>query len=202
MTATTARTGHPDHTRLSDVALIRGPWPQSAEQAARPALVGPGERTYEQLAAHVAAVAAGLLGLGAEIGDRVAIWTDKQPRYAEAILAALHAGCAYVPLDGGQPVARVETILADAEPVALVTDRGRLAALAGRPLPASVRVVVLTDEGPAEETGPEPASGAAAVPVIEWSAFTSSAAGHVVLLPPLERDDLAAILYTSGSSGT
>ncbi|MER5304029.1 amino acid adenylation domain-containing protein [Streptomyces lasiicapitis] len=202
MTATTARTGHPDHTRLSDVALIRGPWPQSAEQAARPALVGPGGRTYEQLAAHVAAVAAGLLGLGAEIGDRVAIWTDKQPRYAEAILAALHAGCAYVPLDGGQPVARVETILADAEPVALVTDRGRLAALAGRPLPASVRVVVLTDEGPAEETGPEPASGAAAVPVVDWSAFTSSAAGHVVLLPPLERDDLAAILYTSGSTGT
>ncbi|MFD5698627.1 amino acid adenylation domain-containing protein [Streptomyces lasiicapitis] len=202
MTATTARTGHPDHTRLSDVALIRGPWPQSAEQAARPALVGPGGRTYEQLAAHVAAVAAGLLGLGAEIGDRVAIWTDKQPRYAEAILAALHAGCAYVPLDGGQPVARVETILADAEPVALVTDRGRLAALAGRPLPASVRVVVLTDEGPTEETGPSPASDTAAVPVIEWSAFTSSAAGHVVLLPPLERDDLAAILYTSGSTGT
>ncbi|WP_239589898.1 amino acid adenylation domain-containing protein [Streptomyces aureoverticillatus] len=202
MTATTARTGHPDHTRLSDVALIRGPWPQSAEQAARPALVGPGGRTYEQLAAHVAAVAAGLLGLGAEVGDRVAIWTDKQARYAEAILAALHAGCAYVPLDGGQPVARVETILADAEPVALVTDRGRLAALAGRPLPASVRVVVLTDEGPAEETVPEPASGTAAVPVIEWSAFTSSAAGHVVLLPPLERDDLAAILYTSGSTGT
>ncbi|QIB42397.1 D-alanine--poly(phosphoribitol) ligase [Streptomyces aureoverticillatus] len=202
VTATTARTGHPDHTRLSDVALIRGPWPQSAEQAARPALVGPGGRTYEQLAAHVAAVAAGLLGLGAEVGDRVAIWTDKQARYAEAILAALHAGCAYVPLDGGQPVARVETILADAEPVALVTDRGRLAALAGRPLPASVRVVVLTDEGPAEETVPEPASGTAAVPVIEWSAFTSSAAGHVVLLPPLERDDLAAILYTSGSTGT
>ncbi|MEL3946989.1 MULTISPECIES: amino acid adenylation domain-containing protein [Streptomyces] len=177
---------------LSDVALIREPWPPSAEQSTRLAFVGPDARTYGELAGQVAAVAAGLLGLGAEVGDRVAIWTDKQPRYAEAILGALQAGCAYVPLDGGQPVARVETILSDAEPVALVTDSGRLDVLMERQLPGSVRVVVLVDD-------PAPAPAA---PAVTWSDFTAGAAGHVVLLPPLDRDDLAAILYTSGSTGT
>ncbi|GHE88929.1 D-alanine--poly(phosphoribitol) ligase [Streptomyces longispororuber] len=161
-TAGAARTDGADaRTALSDVALIRKPWPLTAEQLARPALVGPRPRTYGEFAAHVAAVASGLLGLGAAVGDRVAIWTDKRPRYAEAILAALHAGCAYVPLDGGQPVARVETILADAEPVALFTDRHRLALLDPRRLPASVRVIVLTDEdGTGATDGTDPMDGA------------------------------------------
>ncbi|GGV41424.1 amino acid adenylation domain-containing protein [Streptomyces spectabilis] len=206
-TADAPRDGSATRAALSDVALIRKPWPLDAEQTARPAFVGPRPRTYGAFAAHVAAVASGLLGVGAAVGDRVAIWLDKQPRYAEAILGALHAGCAYVPLDGGQPVARVETILADAEPVALFTDRRRLAALSGRQLPSSLRVIVLADEQEeAEEAaadgprdGPRDALGA---PPHSWADFTSSAAGHVVLLPPLERDDLAAILYTSGSTGT
>ncbi|MFD9905355.1 amino acid adenylation domain-containing protein [Streptomyces sp. NPDC059063] len=201
-TGPTARTEAPPHTGLSDVTLIRKPWPQSSEQAARPAFVGPSPRTYGELAAHVAGLASGLLGLGAEVGDRVAIWMDKQPRYAEAILATLHAGCAYVPLDGGQPVARVTTILADAEPVVLFTDRRHLALLKGSQLPSSVRAVVVADEEPADEEPTAHDGAAPAAPPHDWASFTASAAGHVVLLPPLERDDLAAILYTSGSTGT
>ncbi|WP_282796085.1 amino acid adenylation domain-containing protein [Streptomyces sp. CC224B] len=205
-TAGAARAGADARAALSDVALIRKPWPPTAEQLARPALVGPRPRTYGEFAAHVAAVASGLLGLGAAVGDRVAIWSDKQPRYAEAILAALHAGCAYVPLDGGQPVARVETILADAEPVALFTDRHRLTLLDPRRLPASVRVIVLMDEdgGSGMDRGEGGVVGGVppGVPVCGWAGFSSGAAGHVVLLPALERDDLAAILYTSGSTGT
>ncbi|MFF9898111.1 amino acid adenylation domain-containing protein [Streptomyces longispororuber] len=205
-TAGAARAGADARTAPSDVALIRKPWPPTAEQLARPALLGPRPRTYGEFAAHVAAVASGLLGLGAAVGDRVAIWTDKQPRYAEAILAALHAGCAYVPLDGGQPVARVETILADAEPVALFTDRHRLTLLDPRRLPASVRVIVLMDEDGGSGTDRGEGGVVEGVPpgvsVCGWAGFSSGAAGHVVLLPALERDDLAAILYTSGSTGT
>ncbi|WP_338896084.1 D-alanine--poly(phosphoribitol) ligase [Streptomyces sp. TG1A-60] len=186
----------------SDTALIRLPRPLSEEQAARPAFVGARTLTYGELAADVAAVASGLLGLGVAVGDRVAIWMDKQPRYAETILAALQAGCAYVPLDGGQPPGRVATILTDSEPVVLFTDRRHLDALAGC-LPASIRTIVVSDEPGGQET-----RGAAAgpdgrpIPVRSWADFAAGAAGHVVILPALERDDLAAILYTSGSTGT
>ncbi|MCX4911609.1 amino acid adenylation domain-containing protein [Streptomyces sp. NBC_00878] len=206
----------------SDIALIRLPRALTEEQAARPAFVGARTVTYGELAADVAAVASGLLGLGAAVGDRVAIWMDKQPRYAETILAALQAGCAYVPLDGGQPPGRVATILTDSEPVVLFTDRRHLDALAGG-LPASIRTIVLADETDSpntdspntgsqgtsrQGTSRQELSGAVAgpdgrpIPVRSWTDFAAGAAGHVVILPALERDDLAAILYTSGSTGT
>ncbi|BCL32955.1 D-alanine--poly(phosphoribitol) ligase [Streptomyces aurantiacus] len=206
----TSRNGSGTSLNDSDTSLIRLARSLSSEQAARPALVGARTVTYGRLQADVAAVASGLLGLGAAIGDRVAIWMDKTPRYAEAILAALQAGCAYVPLDGGQPPARVESILADCEPVVLFTDHRHLELLAGRELPTSVRTIVVDDDTGRQMNGAGAGTGAAVgagarrptAPIRPWAAFVAGAAGHVVFLPTPERDDLAAILYTSGSTGT
>ncbi|MGK5632459.1 D-alanine--poly(phosphoribitol) ligase [Streptomyces sp. URMC 123] len=223
----------------SDTALVHLPRLLSAEHAARPALIGDdsggdggehgayggadragtgrgGRRggtvrlTYGELAARVDALSSRLLDLEARVGDRVAIWMDKGPRYAEAILASLQAGCVYVPLDGGQPAARVGTILADAEPIVLFTDRRHLAALDGRSLPATVRTVVVAgaeedtgQESPGRDTGPVRATGhAPPARVVSWSAFTGAPVRRVVILPTLRRSDLAALLYTSGSTGT
>ncbi|MEU5703590.1 D-alanine--poly(phosphoribitol) ligase [Streptomyces aurantiacus] len=206
----TSRNGSGTSLNDSDTSLIRLARSLSSEQAARPALVGARTVTYGRLQADVAAVASGLLGLGAAIGDRVAIWMDKTPRYAEAILAALQAGCAYVPLDGGQPPARVESILADCEPVVLFTDHRHLELLAGRELPTSVRTIVVDDDTGRQMNGAGAGTGAAVgagarrptAPIRPWADFVAGAAGHVVFLPTPERDDLAAILYTSGSTGT
>lgn len=175
------------------ISLIRLPRIVSPEHAARPAFVGARTTSYGELTAHVEAVAARLLALGARVGDRVAIWMDKGPRYAEAILSSLEAGCAYVPLDGGQPPSRVETILGDAEPIAVFTDRRHLELLAESALPASLRVIVVADG--------EPAGGPAAVRAESWDAFAAPA-GEPIEIPALEPIDLAAILYTSGSTGT
>ncbi|MFJ2261649.1 amino acid adenylation domain-containing protein [Streptomyces sp. NPDC087844] len=185
-----------------DTSLIRLPRSLSPEQAVRPAFVGERTITYGQLGADVAAVASGLVGLGATIGDRVAVWMDKTPRYAEAILATLQAGCAYVPLDGGQPPARVEHILRDCEPVVLFTDHRHLELLAGCALPASVRAIV-----PADGTGPESkgTTSRPTAPVRSWADFAATPGGKAAYaeIPPTpDRDDLAAILYTSGSTGT
>ncbi|MFW6695378.1 amino acid adenylation domain-containing protein [Streptomyces sp. MAR4 CNX-425] len=169
--------------------------------ADRPALLGAGGTvSYGELAARTDALAAALHAAGARPGERVAIWMAKRPAYAEAVLGALRAGCAYVPLDGGQPAARVATVLADAEPAVLFTDSGHLAGLADAGLPASVRTVVVYD----------PAAPGAAVPaaapawagshrVRSWREFTAGAGE-----PPAGTPDdsaLAAILYTSGSTG-
>jgi L-proline---[L-prolyl-carrier protein] ligase len=168
--------------------------PVTPQQAARPALLGPDARTYAELEHDVAAFAAWLSALGVSPGDRVAIWTGKGTRYAEAILATLRAGCAYVPLDGGQPAARAQVILADADPVVLVTDEARLAELtdlvevaelAGLP---DLRAIVLTDE-------------AAATPAHRWADVIATPAPESEPAPQ-DPDDLAAILYTSGSTGT
>ncbi|MFB7657271.1 MULTISPECIES: D-alanine--poly(phosphoribitol) ligase [unclassified Streptomyces] len=175
-------------------SVIRLPQNLSARHAARPAFVGSEPMTYGEFTARVEAVAAHLLGLGVRVGDRVAIWMDKRPRYAEAIVAALEAGCAYVPLDGGQPVSRVRTILADAEPAVLFTDAHHAAQLGDDDLPASVTVVVADGEAPPDTVG--------GTPVSPWATWEQSPAGRVTLLPSLTPRDLAAVLYTSGSTGT
>nr|WP_225886509.1 amino acid adenylation domain-containing protein [Streptomyces canus] len=185
----------------SDVALIRLPQSLSVEQAARPVFVGERTVTYGELQAGVASVASGLLGIGAVVGDRVAMWMDKQPRYAEAILGTLQAGCAYVPLDGGQPASRVRTILADCEPVALFTDLHHLELLAGFELPRSIRTIVVSG-GTASDSGHTFRTAGGQVPVETWEGFAAGAARHIVFLPTLDRDDLASVLYTSGSTGT
>lgn len=190
-TSGTARPVTPPATEPASTGLIRLPSVGSAEHAARPAFVGVETISYGELAAHVGAIASRLRSLGADVGDRIAIWMDKGPRYAEAILSALEAGCAYVPLDGGQPPSRVRTILADAEPAVLFTDRRRLESLDGTALPASVQAVVVSD---GQAVGP------GSVPVWTWAGFGDGV--EPIAMPGLEPDDLAAILYTSGSTGT
>lgn len=174
--------------------------------AERPALVGQETLSYGRFAERVDALAARFLDLDVQIGDRVAIWMDKQPRYAEAIFAALHAGCAYVPLYGGQPAHRVATILTDSEPAVLCTDAHRLDALAECTLPRSLKVI-LVDAPEAPETATAVGSAGlprtvGGVPVFRWTHFVRAAAGRITLLPSLCPDDLAALLYTSGSTGT
>lgn len=173
---------------------IRFPDPLPAGVAGRPLFVGREPASYGEVAQGVRALSGWLAGTGAGVGDRVAIWMDKQPRYAQAIFAALRTGCVYVPLDGGQPVARVATILADAEPVVLVVDGRRLAELDAAGLPASVRAIVLADEGGTDRLR--------SVPVCSWTDAVA-AGGSAADRPPAEvgGEDLAALLYTSGSTG-
>ncbi len=54
-------------------------------------------------------------------GDRVALLHDREPAVVAAMLAVLKCGAAYVPLDPQYPAARLNHILAETEPTALIT---------------------------------------------------------------------------------
>ncbi|MGW0705621.1 D-alanine--poly(phosphoribitol) ligase [Streptomyces sp. NPDC002643] len=175
------------------------PHPLAPERAGRAALLGRERVSYGELATRTATLAARLTGLGAGAGERVAIWMDKRSGYVEAILGTLAAGGVYVPLDGKQPVSRVRTILADAEPVALFTDRRHLDELAATALPASLRAIVVVGEEPAGRRS------CGNVPLWTWDTFLAEGreeeVGTVFRPAPYDADALAALLYTSGSTG-
>ncbi|WP_433647244.1 amino acid adenylation domain-containing protein [Kosakonia pseudosacchari] len=113
-----------------------------------------------------------LLALGVRPDDRVAVCLPRSADALVAILGILKAGGAYVPLDPAYPAGRLDYMLADAAPVALVTQR----ALAQKP--DTALPVILTDA--------EPADGAAE---------------HNPEAQGLTPSHLAYVIYTSGSTG-
>ncbi len=81
-------------------------------------------RTYGDLDARVNRLARHLVGLGAGPEDVVALVLPRSDRVVEALLAVQKAGAAYLPLDPDLPDDRLAGVLADARPVAVVTERG------------------------------------------------------------------------------
>ncbi|MGN6338731.1 amino acid adenylation domain-containing protein, partial [Mycobacterium sp.] len=109
---------------------------------------------------------------GARPGQCVALLLSRSAEAIVAILAVLKTGAAYLPIDPAAPAARVEFMLADAAPVAVITTA---TGLAGRLDACGVVVIDVTD------------------PRIESQPSTA--------LPGPFPDDLAHIIYTSGTTG-
>ncbi|MEU3456525.1 AMP-binding protein [Micromonospora sp. NPDC006766] len=87
----------------------------AARQADRPALLGEAhEVNYAELAGAAGGHAAVFVAAGVRPGDRIALLTTHGAPTVAALLGALAAGCAYVPLDPGFPVDRLRHMLAAA----------------------------------------------------------------------------------------
>jgi amino acid adenylation domain-containing protein len=80
------------------------------------------ELSYGELNARVTSIASWLQASGIGKGDVVAVWMRRSPDFIASILAAMRLGAAYVPLDPAQPIRRIERVLRDAEPGAIVSD--------------------------------------------------------------------------------
>jgi acyl-CoA ligase (AMP-forming) (exosortase A-associated) len=129
--------------------------------------------TFGELEERVGRTAAALLAQGLARGDRVASWMGKTQLACLLPLAAARAGLVHVPVNPVLKRAQVAHILADSGAKLLVANQARLATLdAGQ-------------GGQARLTALE-----------EWQYGKDS-------LPPsaADPDDLAALLYTSGSTG-
>jgi malonyl-CoA/methylmalonyl-CoA synthetase len=136
--------------------------------------------TYGEIDALSARIAHALRGAGCVPGDRVAVQTDKHWTVLPLYLAALRAGLVYLPLNTGYQRAELDYFFGDAEPRVVVCGSERLGVVAA----AAKHATVLTlDAGGGELLDRADA----------WPPSFDTV--------PRAPDDLAAILYTSGTTG-
>jgi malonyl-CoA/methylmalonyl-CoA synthetase len=153
----------------------------------RPFLQTPAGRrlTYETLHRQSAAWASALLRRGLEVGDRIAVRVDKSIESILLYLACLRIGAVYVPINTDHSASEVEYFLQDAQP-RLAIVRPNDAALLSR-IAAQAGVAHLETLG-AEREG----------------SLTELVERCDAQPPPpvrLGAEALAAILYTSGTTG-
>jgi acyl-CoA ligase (AMP-forming) (exosortase A-associated) len=158
--------------------------------AAEALVYGDKHCSYAQLAAQARAVAALLLDARLAPGARVAVYMEKRIENVAAMFGAAAAGCVFVPVNPLLKPEQVAYILADCNVRLLATTAERLAQLAPvlERCP-DLRAVLLADGDvpPADVT----------LPVLAWPARDAAA-----FVPHRRIDtDVAAILYTSGSTG-
>ncbi|MEW6445890.1 MAG: acyl-CoA ligase (AMP-forming), exosortase A system-associated [Pseudomonadota bacterium] len=157
---------------------------------------------YGSLAAHVERLARGLLALGLAPGERVATWLPKRVDAVTALFAISAAGGALTPINPLLKPAQSGHILADSGARVLITQRVRLESLREiLSLLHNLRWVILVDESQGQAQS-EATDNAAPFPVHILSAREVESMGEAArALPALTEQDLAALLYTSGSTG-
>ncbi len=162
--------------------------------------------TWGELRRRSAATAAGLVSQGVGPGDRVAIAWPTSVDFVVAYLGVLAAGCVAVPLNPNSPAAELARELEVVTPVALLAGgAGARGAADVSDALSFTPLVVLPDAGPR----PAPVSGATGgAAVVSWEEMSTSTGaietGTDSVLPVIGRDedDVAVLLFTSGTSGS
>ena len=151
-----------------------------------PALIlaqGGPKLSYRDLAEGAGRYANALLALGLEPGDRVTVQVEKSPANVQLYLGTLKAGGVYQPLNTAYSPSELDYFIADAKPAVIVSDPASAPAareIAGR---RGGPVLTLDAEGGGE--------------IAELAAGMSP--DHETV--SREHDDLAGLLYTSGTTG-
>lgn len=142
------------------------------------------EYSYADALAMTERLAGALKALGVNPGDRVAVQVDKSPEAILLYLATLRVGGVYLPLNTGYTADEIGYFLGDAEPALFVCQPAAI---------ASAKAVADKTGCPRVETLGVKADGSLMDAVAKAEAYTS--------IEQREDDDLAAILYTSGTTG-
>ncbi|MCD2097337.1 non-ribosomal peptide synthase/polyketide synthase [Rhodococcus rhodochrous] len=137
---------------------------------------GDEQLSYRDLGARVHRLARHLIDVGAGPEDLVAVAMPRSLDLIVALLAVLEAGAGYLPIDPNSPSDRIEFLVSDATPVAVVT--------------TSDVEVAFPDS----------------VPVVEIDRLDLSEVDDAPILDaerraPLTSTNLAYVIYTSGSTG-
>ena len=144
---------------------------------------GGGTLTYGGLVDLTGRMAARLVALGVRPGDRVAVQVDKSAEAIALYLACVRAGAIFLPLNTAYTLAELEYFIGDAEPAVVV----------GRPQTAGpLGDLCARLDVKAVETLGTSGDGTLMAGLPADAAFADVGRGP---------DDLAAILYTSGTTG-
>ncbi len=134
--------------------------------------------SYHDLFAAADGLAAGMAERGVTQGDRVVFFLGNIPEFVIAYLAVIRLGAIMVPINLRYRTLEISHIVADCEPVLIITEREHLAILTDAGCgPGGTIPLLLADE------------------MASWQSETSPAATLV------RGDDLAMIMYTSGTTG-
>src|SRR5690348_1351517 len=139
--------------------------------------------TYGDMLTRSARLASALIARGVKPGDRVAVQVEKCPGALMLYLACVRAGAVFLPLNTAYTLAELDYFFGDAEPRLVVCDPGREGEIGA--LAAKVGAAVDTLAGSGE-------GSLNAIATLGDPAFPDADRGP---------DDLAAILYTSGTTG-
>ncbi|WP_377828692.1 malonyl-CoA synthase [Bradyrhizobium lupini] len=139
--------------------------------------------SYGDLIARAGQMANVLVARGVKPGDRVAVQVEKSVTNIVLYLATVRAGAVYLPLNTAYTLNELDYFIGDAEPSLVVCDPAKAEGLA--PIAAKVKAKV-------ETLGPDGKGSLTDAADKTSSEFTTVARAN---------DDLAAILYTSGTTG-
>jgi malonyl-CoA/methylmalonyl-CoA synthetase len=139
--------------------------------------------SYAELMARAGRMANVLVNSGVKPGDRVAAQTEKSVPGLVLYLAAVRAGAVYLPLNTAYTLNELEYFITDAEPSLVVCDPSKAEAIGAIAAKVGAKVLTLGADGRGSLTD-------AAAKANPEFATVARADG-----------DLAAILYTSGTTG-
>jgi malonyl-CoA/methylmalonyl-CoA synthetase len=139
--------------------------------------------SYADLIARTGRMANVLVSRGVKVGDRVAAQTEKSVQALVLYLATVRAGAVYLPLNTAYTLNELDYFITDAEPSLVVCDPSRAEGIAAIAAKVGARVETLGADGKGSLTD----AADKASPDFKTIAR--------------DNDDLAAILYTSGTTG-
>ena len=139
--------------------------------------------SYGDLVARAGQIANVLVARGVKPGDRVAAQTEKSVPALVLYLATVRAGAVYLPLNTAYTLNELEYFIGDAEPSLVVCDPSKAEGIGAIAVKVGAKVETLGADGKGTLTD------AAAKAKPEFATVARA------------DDDLAAILYTSGTTG-
>ncbi|WML57097.1 long-chain-fatty-acid--CoA ligase [Neobacillus sp. PS2-9] len=142
--------------------------------------------TYADLDNEVDCVAAGLSSIGLRKGDKVALLLGNCPEFVTAYYGILRAGAVVVPINPTYTSAEISYILSNSHAKAVITDSPLESTIS--PLKEQLehlKMVIYTESIKSE---------------LSWEVLFQET-NDIFVSPSIHEDDLAVILYTSGTTG-